>query len=66
MPVHVTEKALNHVSGTTGGIVAVYQRHNYENEVRAATTAWEEYLDGLMRETRSVERAVHVLLKEVA
>jgi hypothetical protein len=29
VPVHVTEKFLNHVSGTTGGIVAVYQRHTY-------------------------------------
>jgi hypothetical protein len=46
LPVHVTEKALNHVSGTTGGIVAVYQRHTYQDEIRAAlrttaaTTIW--------------------------
>jgi integrase len=56
VPVHVTEKALNHVSGTTGGIVAVYQRHTYEDEVREAMAKWESYLEDLMRETRSVER----------
>ena len=32
----MTEKLLNHVSGTTGGIVAVYQRHSYEDEMRMA------------------------------
>jgi integrase len=56
VPVHVTEKALNHVSGTTGGIVAVYQRHTYEREIREAMAAWASYLEGLTRETRSVER----------
>jgi integrase len=43
-PVHVTEKLLNHVSGTTGGIVAVYQRHAYFNEMKAAVGQWEERL----------------------
>src|SRR5690606_36775362 len=28
IPVRVTEAVLNHVSGTGGGIVAVYQRHD--------------------------------------
>jgi hypothetical protein len=32
----VTEKLLNHVSGTTDGIVAVYQRHGYADEMRQA------------------------------
>jgi integrase len=60
VPVHVTEKALNHVSGTTGGIVAVYQRHTYEQEVREAMSGWERYLQELMRETRSVERVFDI------
>ena len=29
-PIHVTERFLNHVSGTHSGIVAVYQRHSCE------------------------------------
>jgi integrase len=66
VPVHVTEKALNHVSGTTGGIVAVYQRHTYENEVQQAMAAWGRYLDELTRETRSIERVSTRLLQKVA
>lgn len=36
VPIHVTEKLLNHVSGTTGGIVGVYQRHSFFPEMRNA------------------------------
>jgi integrase len=43
-PIHVTEKLLNHVSGTAGGLVAVYQRHAYFDEMRAAVEAWEARL----------------------
>ena len=66
VPVHVTEKALNHVSGTTGGIVAVYQRHTYESEVREAMAVWERCLEDLTRERRSVERVLTPALREVA
>ncbi|TGN58589.1 site-specific integrase [Paracoccus liaowanqingii] len=40
IPVRVTEAVLNHVSGTGGGIVAVYQRHDYADEKRQALEAW--------------------------
>ncbi len=40
IPVRVTEAILNHVSGTGGGIVGVYQRHDYADEKRAALDAW--------------------------
>ena len=40
IPVRVTEAVLNHVSGTAGGIVSVYQRHDYADEKRAALDAW--------------------------
>ncbi len=36
----VTESALNHVSGSRGGIVGVYQRHEYAAEKREALDAW--------------------------
>jgi integrase len=40
VPVHVVEKALNHTSGTFGGIVGVYQRHDYAEERQHAMQAW--------------------------
>ncbi|MEM9308785.1 MAG: site-specific integrase [Pseudomonadota bacterium] len=42
IPVRVTEAVLNHVSGTGGGIVGVYQRHDYADEKRRALEAWGE------------------------
>jgi integrase len=39
-PVRVTEAVLNHVSGTAGGIVGVYQLHDYADEKRIALDAW--------------------------
>lgn len=40
VPVHVVEKLLNHTSGTFGGIVSVYQRHEYLAERRDALERW--------------------------
>lgn len=50
VPVHVTEKLLNHVSGTFGGIVAVYQRHSYRDEMRVAMDKWEAAVAAMMAE----------------
>jgi hypothetical protein len=35
----VTEAVLNHISGSRGGIVGVYQRHDWAAEKRAALDA---------------------------
>ncbi len=44
-PIHVVERILNHVAGsTTGGLVAVYQRHDYAAERRAALESWALHL----------------------
>jgi len=40
----VIERLLNHVSGTFGGIVGVYQRYDFMPEMREAIAAWEEYI----------------------
>ncbi len=48
IPVRVTEAVLNHVSGTGGGIVAVYQRHDYADEKRAALEAWGRFIAQLV------------------
>ena len=44
VPVRVTEAVLNHVSGTGGGIVAVYQRHDYAEEKQQALEAWSNFV----------------------
>ena len=40
----VIQKVLNHVSGSFGGIVGVYQRYEFRNEKRRALDAWSEHL----------------------
>jgi hypothetical protein len=37
---HVIERVLNHVSGAQGGLVSVYQRHEYANEREQAVLVW--------------------------
>ena len=44
----VTEKYINHVSGTQAGIVAVYQRHTFMPEMREAVESWEDHLAALL------------------
>jgi integrase len=44
---HVTERCLNHVSGSFAGIVGVYQRHDFAKEKRAAMDAWGRHVDAL-------------------
>ena len=48
VPIHVTEKLLNHVSGTISGVAAVYNRHSYRNEMRDAVNAYEGHLAKLI------------------
>ena len=40
----VSEKLLNHISGSFGGIVGVYQRHGFQDEMRVAMSFWEKRL----------------------
>jgi integrase len=48
IPIEVTETYLNHRSGTFAGIVSVYQRHTYLDEMRGAVSRWEAKLAGLI------------------
>ncbi len=47
-PIHVTEKLLNHISGTVSGVAAIYNRHAYMDEMRAAIDAWEKRLSFIL------------------
>lgn len=40
----VTEAVLNHVSGTRGGIVGIYQHHDWRTEKAAALDGWAAHL----------------------
>ncbi|WP_060845803.1 tyrosine-type recombinase/integrase [Methylobacterium ajmalii] len=46
--VHVVEKALNHTSGTFGGIVGVYQHHDFAEERRTAMEVWGQHVQALI------------------
>jgi integrase len=47
-PIHVTEKLLNHVSGTISGVAAIYNRHSYMPEMRKAVASYEAWLSNLI------------------
>jgi integrase len=48
VPIGVTEKLLNHISGSLGGIVGVYQRHTFMEEMRDAIARWDNKLQTLL------------------
>ena len=45
----VTEAVLDHVSGSKGGIVGIYQRHEYASEKRQALDFWARKLNVIVR-----------------
>lgn len=48
-PVHVTERLLNHASWTVSGVAAVYNRHSYQGEMRAAVDRFSDVIAGLLQ-----------------
>lgn len=47
-PPHVTERALNHISGSISGVAAIYNRFQYFDEMRSAILAYEAHIEGLL------------------
>jgi len=47
----VTEAVLNHVSGSRGGLVGVYQRHQFQDEKRHALDAWAAEVERIVTAT---------------
>jgi len=43
-PIHITEKILNHISGVYGGVVGVYNRYSYMNEMKRTLQNFEDWL----------------------
>src|SRR5262249_17094377 len=44
----VIERLLNHLSGAQGGLVGVYQRHEYKQARKDAMAAWGAYVEQLL------------------
>jgi len=55
---HVIERVLNHVSGAQGGLVSVYQRHEYREERKRAIMAWGAHVMGLVRADQPASNVV--------
>ena len=49
VPPHVVDRILNHISGTITGVAAIYNRHAYLEERKAALEAWGGYIERLVR-----------------
>lgn len=47
-PIEHTEAVLNHVSGSRGGLAAIYQLHEYRDEKTAALNAWARHIEALL------------------
>lgn len=54
----VTEAVLNHVSGTRGGIVGIYQRHDWRAEKEAALAGWAAHLMAAAADERPAAKVV--------
>ncbi|WP_424363097.1 tyrosine-type recombinase/integrase [Methylocystis parvus] len=48
VPPHVTERLLNHSSGTISGVAAIYNQFTYLEEMREALAAWEAKIAALL------------------
>jgi integrase len=60
---HVADKILNHQTGTISGVAAVYQRHEFLAERRAALDLWGAHVSQLLKEIPQPHR---IDLKAVA
>lgn len=49
-PIHVTEKLLNHISGTVSGVAAIYNRYSYLTEMKEAVEQYDAYINKLITE----------------
>ena len=46
---HIVERILAHTGGTVSGVAAIYNRHAYIDEMRAALLMWERHLEALIK-----------------
>src|SRR5262249_13850779 len=56
IPVEVVERILNHRGGVFGGIVSVYQKHDFLDEARNALRRWAEHVSAAVEGRKSTVR----------
>jgi integrase len=59
-PPHVADKLLNHVTGTIGGVAAVYQKHAFLAERKAALDAWGKLIMAGVEGREPTDNVVHL------
>jgi integrase len=50
----VIERCVNHISGSFGGIVGVYQKHEYTAEKAEALARWAKHISGLVADRANI------------
>jgi integrase len=53
---HIADKILNHQTGTISGVAAVYQRHEFIAERRAALDLWGAHVEQIVRKAAHERR----------
>jgi integrase len=61
---HVIERAVNHSSGSFGGIVGVYQKHKFAEEVKAALEAWANLVISIVEGEGRADNVVPIQRRE--
>ena len=57
----VTEAVLNHISGSRGGIVGIYQRHDWSKEKSIALSAWADHLVEIVTDKPQVNNVLKLV-----
>lgn len=58
---HVADKILNHQAGTISGVAAVYQRHDFLAERRAALDLWGAHVDRVLTGSQECRIALKIV-----
>jgi integrase len=61
---HIVEAILNHVGGHRAGVAGVYNLARYEDEMRAALTAWADHIDRLLRDKETIDPETTIPTRE--
>jgi integrase len=60
IPIHVTEKILNHQSGSFGGVAGIYNRHTHFREMEMALQKYNDFLKGAAVRTTGLRFSLKV------
>lgn len=52
VPIHITERLMNHSSGAISGVAAIYNRYDYADEMMQAVKSYENELKIILNRER--------------